>query len=304
MSDPPTQEDREQPEGPDQPDGPGQPEGPDQPTVSFSPPAEARRPDEQHEPSWAHRTPEHWLEPLPAQQPQPPLVPVRRETRGSGLGSVVVLFVVALLASALGSAGTYLALESAGRIAAATVPPTAAASPGALQTGEPSVQPSVPPVVTADQSAITRAAEMVSPAVVTITTRVGEATDPFSLPSAGVGSGIIYDEAGWVLTNRHVVGGATQVTVELQDGRDDIQGTVYGEDTLTDLAIVKIEASDLPVATIGDSAALKPGQLAVAIGSPLGTFTNSVTAGVISALGRQIPVTDPVTGDLRRLRNV
>jgi serine protease Do len=283
---------------------PPTPDSPDQPTVSFSPPAEARRPYEQHEPSWAHRTPEHWLEPLPAQQPQAPPVAVRRETRESGLGSVVGLFIVALLASALGSAGTYLALESAGRIAAATVPPSAAASPAPLQTGQPSVQPSVQPAVAGDQSAITRAAEMVSPAVVTITTRVGEATDPFSLPEAGVGSGIIYDAAGWVLTNRHVVGGATQVTVELQDGRDDIQGTVYGEDTLTDLAIVKIEATDLPVATIGDSAALKPGQLAVAIGSPLGTFTNSVTAGVISALGRQIPVTDPVTGDLRRLRNV
>jgi serine protease Do len=270
------------------------PDDQDQPTNSFSPPAEARRPYEQNEPSWAHRTPEHWLEPLPGQQPA---APVRRETRGPALGPVVGLFIVALLASVLGSAGTYLALESGGRIT--TVPPTAA-SPRPLPTAQPSVQPAV----TTDQSAITRAAEMVSPAVVTITTRVGEATDPFSLPAAGVGSGIIYDAAGWVLTNRHVVGGASQVTIELQDGRDDIQGTVYGEDTLTDLAIVKIDAPDLPVAEIGDSAQLKPGQLAVAIGSPLGTFTNSVTAGVISALGRQIPVTDPVTGQPGRLRNV
>ena len=272
------------------------PDGPDQPTVSFSPPAESRHPYGRHEPSWANRTPEHWLEPLPGQQPP---APQRREAGAPALGSVVGLFIVALVASALGSAGTYLALDSGGRIAHATIPPTGA-SPGPLQTAQPSVQP----VANAEQTAITRAAELVSPAVVTITTRVGEATDPFSLPEAGVGSGIIYDAAGWVLTNRHVVGGASQVTIELQGGRDDIQGTVYGEDTLTDLAIVKIEASDLPVATIGDSAGLRPGQLAVAIGSPLGTFTNSVTAGVISALGRQVPVTDPVTGDLRRLRNV
>jgi S1-C subfamily serine protease len=273
------------------------PDDPNQQTASFSPPAEARRPYEQHEPNWAHRTPERWLEPLPG---QPAVVPVRTQTRGPALGSVVGLFIVALVASALGSAGTYLALESGGRIAQAATAPPGTATPAPVRT----LQPSVEPVVTVDQSAVTRAAELVSPAVVTITTRVGEATDPFSLPEAGVGSGIIYDAAGWVLTNRHVVGGAKQVTVELQDGRDDIQGTVYGEDTLTDLAIVKIEAGDLPVAMLGNSAELKPGQLAVAIGSPLGTFTNSVTAGVISALGRQIPVSDPVTGELRRLRNV
>ena len=75
-----------------------------------------------------------------------------------------------------------------------------------------------------------------------------------------------------------------------------MNGTVYGVDTLTDLAIVKIDATDLPAAPIGDSSLLQPGQTAIVIGSPLGTFTNSVTSGVISALGRSLPVTDPVTG--------
>ena len=77
------------------------------------------------------------------------------------------------------------------------------------------------------------------------------------------------------------------MTVELKDGRE-FQGTTYGIDTLTDLAIVKIEGADLPAAPLGDSATLKPGQLAIAIGSPLGDFTNSVTTGVVSAMGRSI----------------
>ncbi|HLB44918.1 MAG TPA: trypsin-like peptidase domain-containing protein, partial [Candidatus Limnocylindrales bacterium] len=138
---------------------------------------------------------------------------------------------------------------------------------------------------------------------VTITATVGDSTDPFDLPATGIGSGIIYDPAGWVLTNRHVVADATVVTVELNDGRQ-VQGTVYGVDTLTDLAIVKIDATDLHAAPIGDSAELKPGQTAIVIGSALGTFTNSVTSGVISALGRSLVVTDPLTSERRRLRNL
>ena len=87
-------------------------------------------------------------------------------------------------------------------------------------------------------------------------------------------------------------GGGLRVTLE--DGRS-FDGTVYGIDTLTDLAIVKIEASGLPTAPIGDSSAAKVGQLAIAIGSPLGTYTNSVTAGIISAFGRTIQVQDGTT---------
>jgi S1-C subfamily serine protease len=100
-----------------------------------------------------------------------------------------------------------------------------------------------------------------------------------------------------------VVTDATQVTVELNDGRR-VEGRVYGVDTLTDLAIVKIEATELTAAPIGDSATLQPGQTAIVIGSPLGTFTNSVTSGVISALGRSLDVSDPVSNERRRLHNL
>jgi S1-C subfamily serine protease len=98
---------------------------------------------------------------------------------------------------------------------------------------------------------------------------------------------VIYSADGWIVTNRHVVEGATVITVYLKDGRD-FPGQIYGIDTLTDLAIVKVEATGLTAATLGRSSAIQVGQTAIAIGSPLGVYTNSVTAGIISAIGREI----------------
>jgi S1-C subfamily serine protease len=105
---------------------------------------------------------------------------------------------------------------------------------------------------------------------------------------------VIYDPAGWILTNRHVVQRSTDITVELKDGRE-YDGRVYGIDTLTDLAIVKIDPDDgeaFAAAAVGDSSELQVGQLVVAIGSPLGTYSNSVTSGIVSATGRTITVED------------
>ena len=107
------------------------------------------------------------------------------------------------------------------------------------------------------------------------------------IPETGVGSGVIYDSDGWILTNRHVVEGGNEFDVELKDGRV-LAGEVYGIDTLTDLAIVKVDATNLPTAAIGVSDALEVGQLVIAIGSPLGTYSNSVTSGIVSAKGRTI----------------
>jgi S1-C subfamily serine protease len=102
---------------------------------------------------------------------------------------------------------------------------------------------------------------------------------------------VIFDASGLVLTNHHVVSGnPSKLTVTLKDGRT-LDASIYGIDTLTDLAIVKIEgASGLPTATIGDSSTIQVGQQAIAIGSPLGQFSDSVTSGIISALGRSIDV--------------
>jgi len=100
----------------------------------------------------------------------------------------------------------------------------------------------------------------------------------------GVGSGFILDGEGHVITNAHVVEGSDTVQVTLKDGRQ-IEGTVLGSDSTTDVAVVKVEANNLPTVTISDSDILRPGDWAIAIGNPLG-LDNTVTAGIISATGR------------------
>ena len=109
----------------------------------------------------------------------------------------------------------------------------------------------------------------------------------------GTGSGFILDANGTIVTNAHVVEGADVVTVTFKDGRE-MRGEVVGEDPLTDVAVIKVEASSLPVVPVGNSDALRPGEWAIAIGNPLG-LDNTVTAGIISATGRtsaQIRVPD------------
>ncbi|MBW4482289.1 MAG: trypsin-like peptidase domain-containing protein [Tildeniella torsiva UHER 1998/13D] len=114
-----------------------------------------------------------------------------------------------------------------------------------------------------------------------------EAVPPSDLPDRleqGTGSGFILSANGQILTNAHVVEGAKTVQVTLRDGRD-FEGKVVGVDSVTDVAVVKIEAADLPAVQIGSTQNLAPGQWAIAIGNPLG-LDNTVTAGIISALGR------------------
>ena len=100
----------------------------------------------------------------------------------------------------------------------------------------------------------------------------------------GQGSGFITRASGLIFTNEHVVRGADQVAVTLPDGRS-FKGKVLGTDPLTDVAVVKVVADNLPVAALGNSDQLKPGEWAIAIGNPFG-LNNTVTAGIISAVGR------------------
>jgi Do/DeqQ family serine protease len=109
-------------------------------------------------------------------------------------------------------------------------------------------------------------------------------TPPPKSVQQGVGSGFIMTANGEVVTNAHVISGADQVTVTLKDGRT-FNGKVMGEDPLTDVAVVKIQAQNLPTVKLGDSNQLKPGEWAIAIGNPLG-LDNTVTEGIISATGR------------------
>lgn len=151
---------------------------------------------------------------------------------------------------------------------------------------------------------IADAVEKVGPAVVridaarTIASRVPDALQnplfrrffgdevpaPQERVERGTGSGFILSADGRLMTNAHVVSGAETVQVTLKDGRS-FEGEVLGADPVTDVAVIKIEATDLPTVTLGSSENLTPGQWAIAIGNPLG-LDNTVTAGIISALDR------------------
>lgn len=144
-------------------------------------------------------------------------------------------------------------------------------------------------------TAIVQAVKEVGPAVVGITTKVYD-RDIFNRRvevGTSVGSGVIFDKKGYIVTNNHVVSGSKDVNVSLSNGKT-VSGTVIGTDPATDLAVVKIDGSDdLPVASFGDSDNLQVGETAIAIGNPLGLeFQGTVTVGVISALNRSLDDVD------------
>jgi S1-C subfamily serine protease len=261
--------------------------------AAFSPAAFSPEPDQidRDRFSWetpVQPTPESWFEPAATAATAPAPRTTERRRTSSVLGPVLA---AAVIAATLASGGTYLTLRASGALdqvgTTATVP-----------SGQTASAPQ--PVKIDESSAIIDVAARVSPAVV----RIVSTSDPNAIdPTAaeGIGSGIIYDKNGWILTNRHVVSGGGKLTVELKDGRR-FDGTIYGIDTLTDLAIVKVEATDLPTAAIGDSSTLKVGQTTIAIGSPLGTYTSTVTSGILSATGRSIAVDNGGTNN--RINNL
>lgn len=182
----------------------------------------------------------------------------------------------------------------------------------AQESGSPATVAQLPP---RDSNFIAAAVDRVGPAVVridasrTVVQRVpsvfndpffrqffgdmGIPTEPQTRVERGTGSGFIIDASGTIMTNAHVIEGADQVVVTLRDGRE-FPGRVVGEDPLTDVAVIQVEASNLPTVPLGNSDTLRPGEWAIAIGNPLG-LDNTVTAGIISATGRsssQIRVPD------------
>ena len=278
------------------------------PAVGDAPPAQRYGSPSAPQGSWA------WDAQPSAPQPPQKAAPVEGR-RGVTPG----LLVAAVLGTAiLTSGGTYLAASAAqphtleaGNSGSTGIPPTAqvpsagggqgsgtAPAPGAgggtppvapapQQTPAPQQDPA--PQVT--QGSVVEIMKAISPAVVTIQADGVTSTDPttgMAGQGTAVGSGVIFDANGLILTNHHVVAGnPSKLTVTLKDGRS-FDASIYGVDTLTDLAIVKVDATGLPTAPMGDSAAIEVGQQAIAIGSPLGEFTDSVTSGIVSALGRSI----------------
>src|SRR4029453_7341819 len=133
-------------------------------------------------------------------------------------------------------------------------------------------------------AAVVNVVEQVGPAVALVSVRKrasGRRPD-----AAGAGSGFTFTPDGYLLTNSHVVHGVSAIRVAFPDGRE-YDADFIGEDPDTDVAVVRVGADRLPVARLGQSSTLRAGQIAVAIGNPLG-FQNTVTAGVISALGRSL----------------
>ena len=227
--------------------------------------------------------------PVTAATPVVPVVPAgpARTAKRRRSGGMATIFGAALLSAVLAAGGTAALVTgplapkpsspATSAPAAVTVAAGASAAPGASAEA-------LPDVVTAVRNS-----------VVTITSQ-GFSSRGFSqIPSTGVGSGIVLTADGYILTNKHVVAGSQALTVELADG-EQFTATIVKQSTDKDLALIKIDAHGLTPAVIGDSAALQVGQTVVAIGSPLGTFTETVTKGILSATGRTITVQDEITG--------
>ncbi len=224
---------------------------------------------------------------VPTPSPTAPTVaatPVHAPKRNRRTGSVLA---AAVLAATLASGSTAVLVVglTGGSAPAAT---GSAASPNAVVTG------AATGLAAGDLTGVVAAA---TPSVVTITSDTQERRgfSPFSVPATGVGSGVVLTADGYILTNAHVVADSSSLTVELEDGSQ-YAATVVDSNTAKDLALIKVEATGLTPARIGDSTKLQVGQTAIAIGSPLGTFTETVTKGIVSALDRTVTVTDKSTG--------
>jgi serine protease Do len=198
---------------------------------------------------------------------------------GRGRRILPLILATALLSAGLSAGGTYVAFTLAPRAATVT------------QSASGSAAPQAQVVSLTESQAIVRVADIAGPSVVTISTTGSESVGRRSATFSGSGSGFIVNSDGLILTNNHVVMDASTLSVTLSDGRE-LPATIVSTDATHDLALVKVGATGLTPLTLGDSSTVEVGQLAIAIGSPLGTFTDSVTQGIVSGLDRSISVGD------------
>ena len=190
---------------------------------------------------------------------------------------------VALLSAVIASGGT------AALVAGPLSPTPAASTPAA---GAPAAVTAAAGSTAAPE--LTAVVAAVRDSVVTITSEGFSSRGSAAIPSSGVGSGVVLSANGYILTNKHVVTGSQSLSVELADGRQ-FPATIVNESPDQDLALIKIDATGLTPAVIADDTSLQVGETVIAIGSPLGTFTETVTKGILSATGRTITVQDEAT---------
>ena len=217
------------------------------------------------------------------QQPEKP----RRKKKFNG-GKLVRSAVALVLAAAMGFAGGFVGAKYGGgsKVVIQQVERPASSDSSTDSTGNSISATSGTGLSTA------QVAELVSPSVVVITTEqvvysqwswYGQ-----SQVESGAGSGVIISSDGYILTCAHVVSGASNITVSIGD--KDYPATLVGEDTTSDIAVVKVDATGLTPATVGDSDNLKVGESVMAVGNPLGELGGTVTSGIVSALNRSVSI--------------
>jgi S1-C subfamily serine protease len=226
--------------------------------------------------------------PAPPASAQPTPTASRENARQRVRPGLWALLAASLLSAVLASTATF------GLISISTGGPTATASPAA--TAQAVVANTAGQSQDADRTSVVAAARE---SVVTVTVKLGNGR----MSATGVGSGIVLTSNGYILTNRHVVEGAQSLSVKLLDGTTYDAAVIKVSDT-TDLALIKVSASGLHAAKLGNSDQLQVGETALAIGSPLGTYTETVTRGIVSATGRDITIRDEQTGQPTTLSNL
>jgi S1-C subfamily serine protease len=245
---------------------------------------------QQPAPQGAAPVPPSWPSPF-AVAPEPTSAP--RRARGVGLGT---LLAVGVLSAVLASGGTALLVQQMlpAEAVVATAPPATTAPGQTVATTGTTIQ----------STDITGIVAEAKKSVVTITADGVSANGfNFGAPTQGIGSGLILTANGYILTNRHVVEGSQTLSVALEDGKS-YPATLIQIAKGNDLALIKIDATGLTPARIADSSKIQVGQTALAIGSPLGTYTETVTRGIVSGLGRTVTVRDDVTGRPTTLSNL
>ena len=234
----------------------------------------------------------------PAQPPPPP-----QDNRRKGAGKQALLIALCLiLAIAAGFAGGYIANMNRPIPASdeSRQPVSASDAPGRdVLVDAPVVGTApTPDIITSGLINDAAGQAMTTPEVAAIvrqsvieikteTVRTGTWTGTYV--SEGAGSGVIISEDGYIITNNHVISGASSITVRLVDGRE-YPASLIATDPRTDIAVIKISASNLPAAVFGDSSTLVIGESALAVGNPLGELGGTVTGGIISALDREMIV--------------